>query len=525
MDRAEKKTGKKGRSSLKIQVALIFFFLMLGSIGVCWIINNTFLERYYIREKRIALTEMFYKVNEAENNDSLKSDAFNEDMNKRVGTENVSLIVMNAESLTLEMHTTDSAAMMRRMWDNLFDQTPSIDETDTVKSHFYLERTLTEEENYKINIVYDSRTGFRSMELFGVLDDGSFCLLSTLLESVHNSSQIANRFMGYVGIAISLLGALVALYLAGKLTQPIRELTEISARMKKLDFSVKYKGKSKTEIAELGENINDLSEILERTISELKTANNELREDIERKEKSEEMRREFLANVTHELKTPLALIKGYAEGLSEGIADDPESTKFYTEVIVDEADKMNRMVARLLSLNQLEFGDTQFVMVRFDIVGFIRGCLNNAEMLAGQKEICVRMQKREPLYVWADEFWTEEVFINYFSNAVNHCEGEKVIDIHFEEKENCVRVVVFNTGKPIPEEAVPHLWEKFYKVDKARTRAYGGSGVGLSVVKAIMEQMHQDYGVINYDNGAAFWFELEKAGAKGAVPDPADKEG
>ena len=180
-------------------------------------------------------------------------------------------------------------------------------------------------------------------------------------------------------------------------------------------------------------------------------------------------------------------------------------------MIIDEADKMNRIVTKLLSLNQLEFGNVQFSMVRFDIVGFIRGCLMNAEMLAEKKEIRVNLEKRDPLYVWADEFWTEEVFINYFSNAVNHCSGEKVIDIHFEEKQNCVRVIVFNTGEPVPEESVPHLWEKFYKVDKARTRQYGGSGVGLSIVKAIMEQMHQEYGMVNYDNGVAFWFELEKA--------------
>ena len=224
------------------------------------------------------------------------------------------------------------------------------------------------------------------------------------------------------------------------------------------------------------------------------------------------MRREFLSNVTHELKTPLALIMGYAEGLQEGVADDPQSAGFYTEVIIDEADKMNRIVTKLLSLNQLEFGKTEFTMVRFDIVGFINGCLQNADMLAKKKDIQVKIQKRPPLYVWADEFWTEEVFTNYFSNAVNHCKGEKVIDIQFEEKQNCVRVVVFNTGDPIPEASLPHLWEKFYKVDKARTREYGGSGVGLSIVKAIMDQMHQEYGVINYDNGVAFWFELDKDG-------------
>ena len=505
-----KSEAAKHRYSIRIQFTIIFFFLMLGAIALCWIINSTFLERYYVREKRIALTGIYEAVNEAAANNSIDSDEFDDELSRTAGIENVSLIVMDAESSTVKLHASDTTSMGQRMWDNLFGATPDIEEKEEVRSRYYLVRTLIEEENYRIAIIYDSHTDLKSMELFGVLDDGSFCLLRTALESIHNSSAIANRFMGYIGILISLAGALFALFLAGKLTEPIRELTEISARMKKLDFSAKYKGKSRTEIAELGENINELSEILERTISELKTANNELREDIERKEKTEEMRRESLSNVTHELKTPLALIRGYAEGLSEGIADDPESTRYYTDVIVDETNKMNEIVTKLLSLNQLEFGNVEFSMLRFDIVGFVRGCLHNAEMLAEKKQIRVCMEERSPLYVWADEFWTEEVFMNYFSNAVNHCEGEKVIDIHFEEKQNCVRVIVFNTGSPIPEESVPHLWEKFYKVDKARTREYGGSGVGLSIVKAIMDQMHQDYGVINYDNGVAFWFELEK---------------
>ena len=504
---ANKRTRR--RFSIQIQFTLIFFFLMLGAFGVCWIINSTFLERYYIREKRIALTEMYRTVNEAVMSDDSVSDALNEQIARISGKENISLMVMDSESSAVKVNAPDSTVIAGRMYDNLFGNTPDLEQKDEVKSRYYLVQELVLEDSYRISIIYDDVLGTKNMELFGMLDDGSFCLMQTAIESIQNSSEIANRFMGYIGLIISLAGALAALLLAGKLTRPIRELTEISARMKELDFSVKYSGKSRTEIAELGDNMNELSEILERTISELKTANAELREDIERKEKTEEMRQEFLSNVTHELKTPLALIRGYAEGLSEGVADDPENTKFYTEVIIDEADKMNRMVTRLLSLNQLEYGKTEFTMVRFDIVGFIKGCLQNLSVLAQKNQITVKLQERPPLYVWADEFWTEEVFMNYFSNAVNHCEGEKVIDIHFEEKQNCVRVVVFNTGKPIPAEAIPHLWEKFYKVDKARTREYGGSGVGLSIVKAIMDQMHQDYGVINYDNGAAFWFELD----------------
>ena len=112
--------------------------------------------------------------------------------------------------------------------------------------------------------------------------------------------------------------------------------------------------------------------------------------------------------------------------------------------------------------------------------------------------------------MWGDEFKTEEVFMNYFSNALNHLGGERVVDIKLTGEGKKVRISVFNSGTPIPEESLPHLWEKFYKVDKARTREYGGSGVGLSIVKAIMESMNQRYGVVNYENGVEFWFEMEQ---------------
>ncbi|MDE5931807.1 MAG: HAMP domain-containing histidine kinase, partial [Lachnospiraceae bacterium] len=282
-------------------------------------------------------------------------------------------------------------------------------------------------------------------------------------------------------------------------------------RMIHLDFDAKYSGRSKTEIALLGHNINELSGILEQTISELKSANIELQRDIERKNEIDEMRKEFLSNVSHELKTPIALIQGYAEGLKEGISDDVESREFYCDVIMDEAAKMNTLVKKLLTLNQLEFGNDTITMERFDIVALVCNYIQSSEILTKQKEISVRMEDYPPIYVWADEFKTEEVFMNYFSNAINYALYEKIIDVKIRITENKVRVSVFNTGDPIPADSLVHLWEKFYKVDKARTREYGGSGIGLSIVKAIMESMNQDYGVINYDNGVEFWYELELA--------------
>lgn len=222
------------------------------------------------------------------------------------------------------------------------------------------------------------------------------------------------------------------------------------------------------------------------------------------------MRQEFLNNVSHELKTPIALVQGYAEGLKENISDDPESREFYCDVIMDEAAKMNKLVKNLLTLNQLESGRDEVTMERFDIVSLIRGVLQSMDIMIQQKEAKVNFEASDPVYVWADEFKIEEVVTNYTSNALNHLNGEKEIEIRVLPEDDRVRVTVFNTGTPIPEEDIPKLWNKFYKVDKARTREYGGSGIGLSIVKAIMESLHQQYGVQNYDNGVEFWFTLDR---------------
>lgn len=334
-------------------------------------------------------------------------------------------------------------------------------------------------------------------------------MIRSPLESIRESVGITNRFLGYIGICVLAVSVVIVWFFSKRITQPILELTDISQRMANLDFDAKYTGKCANEIAVLGANFNKVSEKLEQMISELKSANNELQKDIEKKEKLEQMRTEFLGNVSHELKTPIALIQGYAEGLKEGVSDDPESRAFYCDVIMDEANKMNQMVRNLLTLNQLEFGDEEVTFERFDIVQLVKGVLQSCEILIQQKGVNVNCVMAESVSVWGDEFKTEQVIRNYISNALNHVAGENIIEIKIVEREKTVRVSVFNSGHPIPEEDIPHIWEKFYKVDKAHTREYGGNGIGLSIVKAIMESFHKEYGVKNYENGVEFYMELD----------------
>lgn len=454
-----------------------------------------------MKDKQKALLETYQVLNRASNEDKIGTDEFDIEFQKICGRYNVSFILLDAESKTLKTSTTDYSTLSRRLLNNLFEQ--NYEDND---------RLLQKGEKYEIQIATDDRINTDFLEMWGVLDNGNLFLLRCPLESIRESVNLANRFLAYVGFGAAIVSAVIVLIISGKITKPIKELTEISERMIHLDFEAKYTGKSKTEIALLGQNINELSCTLEQTISELKSANNELQRDIEKKNKIDEMRKEFLSNVSHELKTPIALIQGYAEGLKEGISDDEESRDFYCEVIMDEASKMNNMVKKLLTLNQLEFGNDNVTMERFDIVSLIKNYLQSAEILCRQKDVKVIMKEYQPIYVWADEFMVEEVFGNYFSNAMNHVADDKVIDVKLLVKEKTVRISVFNTGEPIPEESISHIWEKFYKVDKARTREYGGSGVGLSIVKAIMDALNREYGVENYNNGVEFWFELETVG-------------
>lgn len=490
--------------SIRRQFALIFGLLMAGTILLCWFINNTFLEKYYLNNKQKVMLSAYQLINRVSNEGTIGSEDFDIEFQKICGKNNINIILLDAATRTIKTSMNEYEILSRQLLDYLFSK-----DGNTADQRLTADRVLSNEENYEMWIHTDERTQLEYVDMWGVLDNGNLFLFRSPLEGIRESVDLANRFLAYVGTGAAIFSALIILLVSRKVTEPIMELTAISERMKHLDFDAKYTKSSKTEIALLGQNINELSETLEATISELKNANNELMRDIEKKNKTDEMRKEFLSNVSHELKTPIALIQGYAEGLKEDINDDAESRDFYCEVIMDEAAKMNQMVKKLLTLNQLEFGNNTVTMERFDVTALIRNYLQSAEILCTQKQIRLQMEEYPPINVWADEFMVEEAFGNYFSNAINHVAGNRVIDVKLTPGDDNVRVSVFNTGNPIPDESIPHIWEKFYKVDKARTRQYGGSGVGLSIVKATMEAMNQAYGVINYDNGVEFWFELE----------------
>lgn len=493
----EKKAKIKNRHhSIKTQMIMAFVGLLICLVVTLMFINGKFLEPYYISKKESRFIELYEKLNNVSNEEKWNSVRKNSSLIHFAEKNNISYLVIEKDN---DVHTNvhDKNMLKNQMMGYFLNQAQKES------------RILDSTEVYQINQSWDPWNQNYYVDMWGSLDDGSQFLLRSPVESMRESAAISNRFLLYIGSILMVVSILLIWYFAKRITEPIRELARLSDRMADLDFDAKYTSGGSNEIGELGENFNRMSEKLESTISELKKANNSLQKDIEQKDKLEKMRNEFLGNVSHELKTPIALIQGYAEGLKEGVNEDAESREFYCEVIMDEASKMNLMVKNLLTLNQLEFGNDEVTFERFDVSKLIQGVIQSCEILIQQADAKIDFISESPVYVWADEFKTEQVIRNYLTNAIHHVDNERRIEVRVLSKDDIVRVTVFNSGHPIPQEDLAKLWDKFYKVDKAHTREYGGNGIGLSIVKAIMESFHQKYGVRNFDNGVEFWFELD----------------
>lgn len=511
------------KHSIRTRLIIIFTSMIVFTILMCWCMNRFLLGGFYEKSKVAQMDDVYTQLNKIVKDvdwDDISSEEKEVLFNKIDGISantGVSLYIFDV----VDLGGYNVAITYR--YPELTDRARNMNQSQLQK---YVESALTgksldknyklldKRQSYNLYKVFDERIGSNYIELFGnssaKADNSSGVYMRTNYQSMQESAAVSNRLLMYVGLAVTWLGILIMVFVSNSYTRPILRLAAHAKRMSELDFGVRYDESREDEIGVLGHSMNVLSDKLEDTISELKTANNELKLDIERKQEQEEMRTEFLANVSHELKTPIALIQGYAEGLQDNITEDKESRDFYCEVIVDEANKMNKMVKKLLSLNQLEFGNGQVHMERFDMTEVIQSAVSASELMASQKNVKISFISPGPVYVWADEYMMDEVITNYVTNALNHVKGENIIEIkEMIQASGQVRVSVFNSGDPIPEKEVDKIWEKFYKVDKARTREYGGNGIGLSIVKAIMEAHNQNYGVRNYDNGVEFYFEAD----------------
>ncbi len=504
------------RSSLKLQVSLVFMALTVLIILISQFFTSFFMERFFIdrtkRQLQIAhnmVKELLDYTVESPNSKSFiingKGNILYINLLKMCSANRISVYLFTSSG-SVVVFSGDS--LEEKESDKMFER--------IFKSHYKKRFIVEQSDDYIIHCYNDNLSDSSYMELISKPESEDTFVLRTDLKAIKRHVFLSIQFTRYSLLMIIPLSFLLIWFLTRVITRPVIKLTEISEKMINLDFDAKFDIRSDNEIGVLGANFNKLSQVLENTISELKSLNLSLKEDIQAKDENERKMSEFVSAVSHDLKTPVALIQGYAEGLKEFINDDAESREFYCDVIIDEAGKMNDMIKKLISLNYLELDSEKLNMKRIDMISLVKNISNQYEYSLQQRGTYLKLIVSD--YVkcgWGDEFKIEEVINNYITNAIDHVKSvddeESVIVITLRKNGDKFRFEIFNTGDLIPEQDLDRLWDKFFKVDRARNRQFGGSGIGLSIVKNIMNRHNQAYGVENYKNGVMFYFELDLA--------------
>ena len=456
------------------------------------------LESFYLYKKQKSIINLYTSINELYTSGEASIATLASQFERLETNRNIDLVIKNKTGSTIYVTSKDYSSNTM-----FFNQNIPLNKA-------YIEEKLSGPNSYFIEKYYDNFLSSDFLMLIGYLNDGSNIFLRSPIESVRESINISNSFLLITTIILLFISSVLAFFISRKFTKPIYELNAITKKMSNLDFSKKYVVKSDDEIGMLGNSINLLSENLESKIQELKEANMELEKDIEETSKITEMRSQFISDVSHELKTPISLIQGYAEGLADNVITNEESRKYYIDVILDEANKMSELTKGLLDLSNLEYGKYDLQIQEFDITNLISSIVKKNELILKEKNINLQFDDSSHYNVLGDVFRIDQVITNYLNNAIKNVDGEKIIKIFLEEKDNLIRINVSNTGKNIAVEDLPRIWVRFYKVDNSRNRSVGGSGIGLSLVRAIMNQHKNDYGVDNTEDGVNFWFELNK---------------
>ena len=483
----------------KLFVTLCF---VIAIIVLCLVtINSIVLESFYLYSKTQTVRGVYDKINNYYNLNGANSN-IEEELQRIAFNNNFDIFIETDQNVMVFSTNKDFYSIL--------DIITNSRDYSNVRNN---DNVIYTDDVMRIEKINDQNNNISYILLSGRLDNGYSLYISIPAVPIEESVDISNQALIIIGLIILIISAFIASYISKKFTRPIVELNDITNKMARLDFSKKYNlADTDDEINELGKNINTMSDKLESTINQLRDNNLELEKDIEEKSKIDEMRKQFISDVSHELKTPIALIQGYAEGLVENVNSDDESRKFYADVILDESNKMDTLVKQLLELMKLEYGKRELNNENFNIVELINEVIRKCKVMIEEKNIKIEFDSSKQVTVNADDFYIEQVVTNYFTNAIKHAEnvnGEKKISIKIEEKENKVRVSVFNTGNNIPEEHLNKIWGRFYKEDSSRNRNDGGTGIGLALVKAIMNNYKNDYGVINRENGVEFYFELD----------------
>jgi two-component system, OmpR family, sensor histidine kinase VanS len=475
-------------------ITAIFFGVFVAST---LIIQSLFFENFYITKKKNDLKSYVQNFRTDYNKTSKMSEVstvieeYESNHNIKVMLlDSAGRITLNPSKYRNEGSKANDLTDFIRLWNSQVSYSPK-----------FLEDNKTLVYSYKSR--YTDTTNIIAVNYNSEKTDVIFVLAS--LQPVNEAVSVIEKLYLYFALVAIIFTLMLSLIYSRLIAKPLVNINKVATKLAQLDFSEKCEVDRKDEIGNVAASLNFLSENLDEAMTSLRLANAKLEEDIEKERKLERMRREFIAAVSHELKTPISLIDGYAVGLKDNIFEGEEKD-YYLDIIIDEAEKMGNLVSEMLDLSYLESGSFKLKKEEFNLTYLIEETLKKYEAIFEERKAELKMNFIESVTVNADWNRLEQVLTNFVTNALRHVNDGGTIYVNMIGREEGITIEIENTGSFIPEEDLMKIWDKFYKTDKARTRKLGGTGIGLSIVKNILAHHGYDFGAENTDNGVKFYF-------------------
>lgn len=373
----------------------------------------------------------------------------------------------------------------------------------TIKDEYIINKNLTA---YKIN---EKPQNIDYLSIIEKIPKSKYTLVCKIpISTIESTTNLSSQFLWLIFIPISIISLILTIVFANKFTKPIIKLNKVTNKISTLDFSEKININTKDELSMLGESINILSDKINNTLKDLQIKNKQLENLIENKNNQEKLRKEFVASVSHELKTPITIINGYAQGLKSNITKTKEDRDYYIDVIYDESEKMGIIVNDLLDLYKLESHTFTMKKENINVRELVFNIVKNFDLKIKENKINLKLDV-DNINVLGDKVRLGQVLNNFIDNAIYNVDNKKYIHIKTSLEDKMIKISIYNSGKNIKEKDLQNIWDCFVRYDEKIQYSRNKVGLGLAIVKEIIKLHQGEYGVKNHDGGVEFYIKLK----------------
>lgn len=502
-----KDKAKKRRWTVKTKLFVIMGIIFTVYAVFLPLFGAAFFERLYVLQKNKDLKNGIAEIDSAIGEENLLNDAA-ETLITDLENQNIRIFIftLSDTEVTPLYYTKEHADYPKLLFGELNKAPTSLMGLMTKVNELYAKGTFDKLDIAESYMVEQKRYRSENIQMLFRANERLFIYAETPKTYIAETAMLAVRFTAIASLIIFGIGLIVIYTVAGKVSQPIRKIQVVADKISNMDFSERCEITSNDEIGMLAESINHMSDALYNNIETLQKANEFLKEDLHRKEQTEQMRKNFIANVSHDFKTPLTLIISYAEFMKQSTSD--QNDRETLDIIMEEGQKLTDFVNLLLKLSEMESGIVSLNRGPFPITDLIDAVISKQKILLEREGVQVQVLAKEPLVVDADYFRMEQVMFNLLENAIKYSNGNKDVLISVTRMETNVQIEISNPSEPLAPEHVENLFDSFYRTDKSRNRRSNSYGLGLAVVKAVMEMHEAPYGARYEEGRLVIWFLL-----------------